>query len=107
MLQKQEERLNLDIIRSQRHLQKGRELLAQKNYEGALAEFDRALVLTPDNPVVLEAKDQVTQKRKMDSLRQRSEEAAQKVSEGDLESAKRIYQELLTDLPEKSDLKSE
>jgi len=107
ILRQQKEQLQLDIIRSRRHLENGKTFLAEKQYDQALIEFDRALALTPNNPAILKAKEKVTQEQKLNYLQNLSQEAVHKINKGDFESAKKIYQEILSDLPERSDIKSE
>ena len=43
---------SLQLMRSERHYQQGQKLAGDKNFKQAIAEFDRALSLTPENPKI-------------------------------------------------------
>ena len=89
----------LQIIRSDKHFQQGQQLLIEKQFDEAIAEFNLALALTPNNPKLLQARDQAEYQRTLDRLRQRTNDAMAKLDQGDMESAKEEFQEILATFP--------
>ena len=50
---------NLDLNRSAEHYARREQFVEEKQYELAQKEFDRALLITPDNPKILKTKPEV------------------------------------------------
>ncbi len=94
------EEFSLQIQRSENHYQKGSQYLQEKKYKEALQEFDRALLLTPDNPKMMKAKQQVLFSQKIDMVKEKVYVAVKHLDAGDVQSANDMFQEILTLLPE-------
>jgi tetratricopeptide (TPR) repeat protein len=105
--QKAQDEFNQDVARSERHFQKGQQYLQEKNYEKALLEIDRALGLTPQNPKLVRAKEQVLHEQKIAEVKARTNEALKKLDAGELDAAKAEFQNILAIIPNEPVQKSE
>ena len=86
-------------LRSQQYLERGLELRQKGELEKALIEFNRALSLTPDNPKVVAARQQVIKDLTEKTITERSELAIKKIQAGDSYSAKREIENILSTIP--------
>jgi len=99
--------LQMQIMRANSHYTRGMSFLNEHQYSEALEEFDRALVLTPNNPRLIKAREEALYGRRIQVIRQRFEKAVSEMETGHLESAKSIFQDILTIIPRKPVTKSE
>ena len=102
LVQKAQDEFNLEIVRSEKHCQNGQKLITEKRYDEALEELNRALTLTPDNPKILKIRAQIFYERYIDEIKRRTTDAISKLDSGDLESAKKEFQHILTIIPKES-----
>jgi tetratricopeptide (TPR) repeat protein len=93
---------NLQVVRANNHYDVGLNYMNEKNYEEALKEFDRALAITPSNPKVARAKEQVAIERLKDEVNQRSERAIELLNSGQIDSARQEFRRILTVIPNES-----
>lgn len=107
IVEKAHEDFLLQVMRSQRHYQQGQEYLNTANYEQAMEEFDRALAITPDNPKILKAREQVVYEQRVSEVTRMAESALSDLEAGDLQSARKEFQHILTIIPSESAVKSE
>ena len=103
--QKQQEFMD-QLNRSTQYFERGLHYQANGELEKALAEFNRALAMTPDNPKFQKAKQQIIRELAAQRIRQQSELAIQKLSAGDTYSAKREIQNILSTIPNEPILNS-
>lgn len=94
------EEFSLQLRRAENHYQAGESLLDRKSYSEALAEFDRALLLTPGNPKIIRAQQQACYLQKIDKIKFLVHDATERLDAGDLDSARDMFQEILSLLPE-------
>ncbi len=99
LVQKAREDFNLQVVRSTKHYQKGQQLFSDKQYAEALREVDRALTLTPNNPKILKFRDQIIYENHIAEVKRRTNDAIVKLDSGDVESAKKEFQHILTIIP--------
>lgn len=97
----------LEIIRSDNHYKKGKQYLSSKDYEKAIREFDRALIVTPDNPKILKAREAAEYEKKIEHVKNITNKAIKRLDLGELESAKQEFQKILTIIPNKPIQESE
>ena len=100
-------RFYLKVMRAEKHCEMAKELLDQKKFDDALVELDRALVFTPDNPLIEELREVVLYEERIEDIKRRADSAIKKLDEGNLESAKEEFQYILATIPEEASQKSE
>lgn len=93
---------SLQLMRSERHYQQGQKLAGDKNFKQAIAEFDRALSLTPENPKIIKAKDEAKLAMDIEDIKQRADMAKDKLDAGEIETARKQFQEILATIPDGS-----
>ena len=98
LLQKQNDFYE-QIKKSKEHDKKAHRAFTQKKYQEALAEYDKALVLTPKNPEILRAREQVLMEVAKQDVREHSAQAIQLLESGDAISARNEIQKILTIIP--------
>lgn len=96
------EDFSLEIVRAEKHYQKGQEHLQKKEFEQAVAEFDRALAVTPNNPKILKAREDVMYEQAVETIRLKTDNALQDLKTGNVKSARKEFQEILATIPESS-----
>jgi tetratricopeptide (TPR) repeat protein len=94
------EEFSLQVRRAENHYQAGESLLERKSYAEAIAEFDRALLLTPGNPKIIRARQQAYYLQKTDKIKFLVHDAMERLDAGDMNSARDMFQEILSLLPE-------
>lgn len=92
----------LAVERSDKHYARSEKLLQEKNYSAAMAELDKALVVTPDNPKILKAKQRVEYEERMDEVKKRIGQAEKELETGDVDSAKKEFHRILATIPNES-----
>ncbi len=97
----------MQIVRADRHYKKGLKFFNRRMYSEAMEQYDQALTLTPDNPKVLRARDEVVEEQKKRDIQKRTEQALKMLEAGDVESAKEEYHKILANLPNESTQQSE
>lgn len=97
----------MQIVRADQHYKKGLKFFNRRMYSEALEQYDQALALTPDNPKVLRARNEVAEEQKKRDIHQRTEQALKMLEAGDVESAKEEYHKILATLPNESTQQSE
>jgi len=97
--QKAHDEFCLKIIRSEKHLERARQFWNEKKFDEALDQFDLALAVTPDNPKILKLKKRCLYEKEVDAIKLKAERAMEKLDSGELESAKKEIQEILTAIP--------
>ena len=105
--QKHQEEFAQEMERVDKHYQLGQGYLANKEFDKALTEFDRALYLTPTNPKLISARQETVYAQKMEEVKKLVQEASQKLDAGELDSAKEAFQKALATIPSEVVPKSE
>lgn len=100
--EKAKQEFQQQVIRVEKHFQKAQEYIQQKNYDEALEELDRAQTLSPHNPKLMRSREQVVFEQQVEDVRRRAKVAMEKLDEGDLESARKAFQEILATIPDSS-----
>jgi len=106
-LREAEEELSLQMSRAENHFQQAQQFLTDGNYEEAVLELDRALVATPHNPKILKAREDAIYQQGVEDIKRRTDNAIRKLDAGDVESAKKEFQQILATIPKESNQKSE
>jgi len=91
------------IVKADGHYQAGMDLLAQEAYDGAVEEFDRALLLTPRNPKVIRAREQALLEKRREEIRNRSAQAIEMLNAGDTDTAEEEYRKILSIISSESE----
>jgi len=91
---------SLDIVRAEKHYQKGQEYLKEKEFKKAVTELDRALAVTPNNPKILKAREDVMYQQAVETIKQKTGNALQDLEVGNVKSARQEFQEILSTIPE-------
>lgn len=91
-----------NVNKSQEHFNLGQKLAKMQKYTEALAEYNQALKLTPNNMKIIEARKKVAVELTKINIKERSDLAIQMLNSGDTISAKREVQKLLTEIPSES-----
>ena len=102
LIQKARDEFNLEIVRAEKHFQNGQKLLGEERYDEALEELNRALTLTPDNPKILKVRAQTLYERHIAEIKRRTTDAISELDSGDVDSAKKEFQHILTIIPKES-----
>jgi len=93
------EEFQKEIVRADKHYRTGVEMAESGEYEGAIAEFNRALLLTPENPKIQRAKREAQQEQLKLDVAKHSQEALKHLDMGDADSAKNEFRKILTIIP--------
>jgi len=101
LARRRQEDLQLQMMRANNHYQRGLVFLQEKRYEEALNEFEQALILTPNNPKLVKGRDRALYGKRIQMIRRRFDDAIDEMETGHLESAKSIFQDILTIIPRK------
>jgi len=99
---KAHEAFTLAVRRSEQHYSRSEKFRKDKKYDQALSELDKALVVTPDNPKILKAKEQIMYEERMDEVKKRIGVATQKLNAGEVDSAKKEFQQILATIPKEA-----
>jgi len=100
LLAKAHEKFNLQIIRSEKHYQQGRGHFNEGKFKEAILDFDRALLLTPNNPKILRGREQAVFESHVDDVRKRTNSAIEKLENKDVDSARKQFEDILTQFPD-------
>ena len=90
------------IARSQEHYNQGMKHSQLSEYQMAIEEFDKALVLTPRNTKVMTAREDAQKELLKSDIKMRSDMAVQMLNTGDFSSARTEIQKMLTAVEDKS-----
>jgi len=101
LARRRQEDLQLQMMRANNHYQRGLAFLQEKRHEEALNEFEQALILTPNNPKLVQGRERALYAKRIEMIRLRFEDAMDEMETGHLESAKSIFQDILTIIPRK------
>ncbi|MDP8213140.1 MAG: tetratricopeptide repeat protein [Candidatus Zapsychrus exili] len=96
------EDLETKLQHSSEHFRKSNEYLEQGAYDKAAAELRSALKITPQNPKVVKAIEAVEKERIRSKIREQFKQVEEKLDEGDLNSARKEAQEILSIISEES-----
>ncbi len=91
-----------DLHRSKQYAQKGRVLAAEGQYREAIGEFDKALMLAPANPQIVEERKKAVLALAEQRMREGTEQAIKWLNSGDTESAKTQIERVLSTIPDTS-----
>lgn len=94
------EELYLETARADFHYRRGQEFMQNQQYEEAAAEFEQALSITPHNPKVSQDLSRVRYEQRAGMINARTYDALEKFNSGDLESAKKEFQDILATIPD-------
>ena len=97
----------LEISRSAEHFARGQEFIQEKRYTEASEEFDRALSITPNNPKIIKAKEEVVYLESINEIRKKADYAIKILDAGDLSAAKEEFRKILSLIPDMPNQKSE
>lgn len=100
MVQKQREEFTRRLTVAHEHYQQGLQKMGVRQYESAIHEFDQALLLTPHNKKVVEARQKAALEIVKNDVRARSDRAIRMLDEGDTYSAKGEIHKILTTIPQ-------
>lgn len=107
ILRKTREEFNLEVLRAEKHYQRGRQLLDDRRFDEAIVEFDHALTVTPGNPKITKAREKAEYEKTMEGIKARMDEAARQLDAGELDAAKKEFQHILATIPKESVQNSE
>lgn len=107
LINKAHDEFNLQLERADRHYQAGQKLAGEKRFAEALTEYDRALSLTPDNPKVKKAKDDAKFAMSLENAKRLAGQAVETLNAGDIEKARKEFQEVLATIPDTSNQTSQ
>jgi len=99
LVQKAQKELADRVQRANEHYKRGQKYFISQSNRDALIEFNKALVLTPDNPKIIEARDKVVLEMVKQNIKEHSDQAIRMLSAGDSNSAKNEIQKMLTTIP--------
>ena len=99
MEEREKKKLVAQVTQANQYYARGKEQLQDGELEKALVEYNKALSLTPDNPDIQEARQQVVRKLAAKQIQERSEIAIKNVKAGDSYSARREIQSILSTIP--------
>ncbi|OGX08117.1 MAG: hypothetical protein A2Z88_09315 [Omnitrophica WOR_2 bacterium GWA2_47_8] len=102
IVKQSQDEFSKQIIRSENHYKKGLKFAQKKSLDQALEEFNRALSLTPQNPKILKAKEDIEKQKIFKEVHDRSKEAVTKLNSGETQSAKEEFRRILTIIPDES-----
>ena len=94
-----QEELSLDVARADGHCRRAQEFAKQNQFEEAIAEIDKALALTPDNPKLQERREELGRDQRIFEVKESSRRAIELLDSGDMDSARQEFQKILTILP--------
>lgn len=97
------EEFSLEIERAEGHYQRGLSFSKEQKFQDAMAEFDRALAVTPGNPKVIAARAQAEREQQLTELRKQARAALETLDAGNLEAARSEFQNILADIPATAD----
>lgn len=107
LIQKARDEFAVQIARAEGHYQEGLALWDEKDYTAALEEFTAALSLTPQNPKILRAREEVLEDKMKDQIYRQTDQALEMLEEGDFYSARDEFRKVLTLIPSEPIQKSE
>jgi len=87
------------VQQSQEYYDRGKKLFEDSKYKQAMNEYDSALRLTPQNPKVKNARNEVILELAKESVREQSKQAIERLETGDTVSARHEIQKILTMIP--------
>ncbi len=97
--QEKQDELAEAIRKSKAYVGRGDRLVKEESYQKAIIEYNRALALTPDVPKILESREKAVLAQAEENIRRQSELAIMMLNSGDMISARREVQKLLTTIP--------
>jgi tetratricopeptide (TPR) repeat protein len=101
------EELAQKVAKADDYYDKGKILAQKEEYNKAIAYYNQALLLTPNNPKILKAREDAMLKRHLVEVKRRSEYAFKFLNAGDTLSAKEEFRRILTIIPDEPVLISE
>jgi len=87
------------VQRSQEYYDRGKKLFDDGKFKEAMKEYDSALRLTPKNPKVTNARNEVILEIAKESVREQSKQAIIRLETGDTVAARHEIQKILTMIP--------
>lgn len=100
LYQMAQEELSLNVARADGLYRHAQELAEQNQFDDAIAQIDRALTLTPNNPKLKKMRDDIQFDQRMFDIREKVGKAVGFLDSGDMGSARQKFQEILTILPD-------
>jgi tetratricopeptide (TPR) repeat protein len=101
LVKKSHDEFERQMEQSQEHFIKGTNYFKEEKYDEAMKEYDSALRITPNNPKIKNARDQVILAIAKKSIREYSDQAITRLEVGDTISARQDIQRILTTIPDK------
>lgn len=101
------EKLAAKIATANDYYSKGKRLADQGEHLKAIAQYNQALLLTPDNPKIVTAREEAILERHLAEVETRSGYAVKFLKSGDTLSAKEEFRRILTIIPDEPILRSE
>ena len=74
----------------------------QNQFDQAIEYIDKAVTLTPDNPKLKILREQILESQRLFEVKKRVGRATEFLDEGDMNSARKEFQAILTILPGES-----
>ena len=99
LIQKARDEFAAQVARAEGHYQEGLMLWDERNYAAAIEELDVALSLTPQNPKILRAREEILEDKMKEEVYKHTDQALQMLDEGDFHSARDDFQKILTIIP--------
>ncbi|OGX27711.1 MAG: hypothetical protein A3D10_02770 [Omnitrophica WOR_2 bacterium RIFCSPHIGHO2_02_FULL_48_11] len=99
VIQKARDEFATQVARAEGHYQEGLNYWDEESYDAAVEEFDAALSLTPQNPKMLRAREEVLQDKLKEQITEQTDEALEMLEEGDFHSARDEFRKILTIIP--------
>lgn len=102
LVRAEEEKLKQRINRSRAHYQQGRSYCYNGQYDEAIDEYDNALALSPDDPVIKDDRTQCATKFIKEIAGSKTSQAMQLLESGNYVAAKKKFREVLSIIPNES-----
>jgi len=103
LYQMAQEELSLQVARADGHYRHAQELCANQEFEQALAEIEKALILTPKNPKLRELQGQILTEQRNLQVREKTNKAVELLEAGEVDAARQEFQTILAILQDQSD----
>jgi len=94
-----QEELTLNVARADGHYRQAMTDVAEREFGKAHDEIQKALALTPDNPKLMKAKDQIEHDQRVLDIKTRATRAMEFLEAGDMEAARQEFQEIIPIFP--------
>jgi tetratricopeptide (TPR) repeat protein len=100
-IKEEEEKVFLDdLATAEKYVQQGKAYEEKEMYAEALAQYDTALSITPENPRILECRRGVLLKLREAEVKKMADASLEKLKAGDVSSSKEGFRQILSIIPD-------